>query len=214
MHMRLDHLTFATGPGGLASTARELGDWLGTEAKDGGFHPRFGTRNNVIPLTGGRYLEIAEVLDHPAAAKAVYGQAVRRRSEQGGGWMSWVLSVDDLAPWERRLKRKAVPGSRRFPDGRLLTWHQIGARGMLTDPQLPYFLHWESADELLPSALDSDVSLLAIEMIGSRSRVEEWLGEPLPDVFDGVTIEFSSPFGHPGIAAAVFSSPGRGTLRI
>ena len=84
--MRLDHLSFAAGPEGLAETIRRLGAHLGATFLDGGFHPRFGTRNSILPLTDGHYLEVVEVLDHPAADKAPFGQAVRARSR--GRWLA------------------------------------------------------------------------------------------------------------------------------
>ena len=77
--MRLDHLSYAAGPDGLESTARRIGALLGREFLDGGVHPRFGTRNMVLPLADRTYLEIVEVLDHPASDKAPFGQAVRAR---------------------------------------------------------------------------------------------------------------------------------------
>ena len=103
--MRLDHLSYAAGPDGLASTARRIGELLGENFADGGIHPRFGTRNVVLPLTDGMYLEVVEVLDHPASDKAPFGQAVRARSQLGGGWMGWVVAVDDIRPIEARLGR-------------------------------------------------------------------------------------------------------------
>lgn len=212
--MHVDHLTFVAGPQGLQATVAELSEVLGRKFKDGGFHPRFGTRNNILPLAEGRYLEAVEVLDHPAADKAVYGQAVRARQALGGGWLGWVISVDDLAPYEERLERKAVPGSRQFPDGRRLEWEQIGIKGLMTDPQLPYFLKWESPADVLPSALAGDVRLDTLEIAGSRERVEDWVGSEIGDVVDGVNIEFTSPNGHPGIAAVVFDVPGVGMVRI
>ena len=57
--MRLDHLSYAAGPDGLASTAKRLGGLLGKEFADGGVHPRFGTRNMILPLAGDTYLEIS-----------------------------------------------------------------------------------------------------------------------------------------------------------
>ena len=137
--MRVDHLTFAAGPAGLKAEAERLGDLLGARFRDGGFHPRFGTRSHILPLADDRYLEVVEVLEHPAAEKAPFGQAVRARSEMGGGWLGWVIAVDDLSPYEERLDRQAVRGSRHFPDGRLLEWDQIGIKGLIADPQLPHF---------------------------------------------------------------------------
>lgn len=212
--MHVDHLTFVAGPDGLKAEAARLGERLGVSLKDGGFHPRFGTRNHILPLVGPRYIEVVEVLDHPAADKAVYGQAVRARSEMGGGWMGWSVSVPDLAPYESRLERKSVPGSRHFPDGRLLEWHQIGIKGLIADPQLPYFIHWESPADVQPSALDGQIRLDTIEISGSRDRVEDWLGEALPDQLEGINFEFTSPNGHPGINAAILDTPAKGLVRI
>lgn len=212
--MHVDHLMFAAGPDGLDAEARRLGELLGTEFKDGGFHPRFGTRNNILPLADGRYIELVEVLDHPASEKAVFGQAVRARSELGGGWMGWVVAVDDLTPFEQRLGRPSTEGSRHFPDGRLLQWRQLGIKGLMADPQLPYFLKWESPTDVLPRALAGEIALDRIEISGSRPRVEEWLGQPVGDTFDGVHFQFSSPNGMPGIDAVTFDVPGRGQVRI
>lgn len=212
--MHVDHLVFAAGPGGLKEAVALLERKLGATFKDGGFHPRFGTRNNILPLADGRYIEAVEVLDHPAADKAVYGQAVRARSEMGGGWMGWVVSVDDLSPIENRLERKAVPGSRHFPDGRLLEWEQIGIRGLMADPQLPYFIKWLSDDTVLPTALDGEIALEKIEIAGSHDRVADWLGTSLADEFDGVQFDFTALNGYPGIDAVTFAVPGKGEVRI
>src|SRR5215211_6217151 len=110
--MRLDHLSYAAGPDGLTSTARRIGDLLGERFADGGIHPRFGTRNMVLPLSAGTYIEVVEVLDHPASDKAPFGQAVRARSMLGGGWLGWVVAVDDITKVEERLGRESVPGNR------------------------------------------------------------------------------------------------------
>ena len=129
--MRLDHLSFAAGPGGLAATAERIGAQLGTRFVDGGVHPRFGTRNVLLPLADHTYLEVVEVLDHPASDKAPFGQAVRARSALGGGWLGWVVAVDDIAIPERRLGREAVVGNRHRPDGTELRWRQLGIKGLL-----------------------------------------------------------------------------------
>ena len=73
--MHVDHIIFASGPQGINADAAHLAERLGTSFREGGFHPRFGTRNHIIPLADARYLEVVEVLDHPAAEKAPFGQA-------------------------------------------------------------------------------------------------------------------------------------------
>ena len=177
--MRLDHLSFAAGPAGLAAATTELSELLGAQFVDGGAHPRFGTRNMILPLKNRQYLEVVEVLDHPASDKAPFGQAVRARSEAGGGWLGWVVAVDDIAPVERRIGRHAVPGNRRRPDGYNLQWQQIGVRGTMADPQLPFVVSWNVPANEHPSQQAEPVAeLLALEIAGDPQRVADWLGEP------------------------------------
>lgn len=212
--MRLDHLSYAAGPDGLAGTAQRIGGLLGREFTDGGVHPRFGTRNMILPLTGGTYLEIVEVLDHPASDKAPFGQAVRARSALGGGWLGWVVAVADIAPIEERLGRQAAPGNRHRPDGTELTWRQIGVNGLLSDPQLPFFVQWLSPPELHPSTgADERFSLACLEIAGDPLRVSEWLGEPVEAPLEDVKVEWVAPHGTPGIIAVQVQTP-TGLVRI
>jgi hypothetical protein len=214
IRMRLDHLSFAAGPDGLASTAQRIGGLLGTEFRDGGVHPRFGTRNMILPLAGDTYLEIVEVLDHPASDKAPFGQAVRARSQLGGGWLGWVVAVDDIAAVEARLGREAAPGNRKRPDGTELLWKQIGVNGLLSDPQLPFFIQWDSPAELHPSAgSDATFSLACLEIAGDPQRVSEWLGETVEAPLEDIKVEWVAPHGTPGILAAQVMTPG-GLVRI
>lgn len=210
--MHVDHLIFAAGPDGLKADAARLAETLGAEFKDGGFHPRFGTRNHIIPLADSRYIEVVEVLDHPAADKAPFGQAVRARSNMGGGWMAWVVSVDDITPIEERLERAAVPGSRLFPDGRRLEWKQIGIKGLIADPQLPYFVQWESDADVRPSALKGEVKVTGLEISGSADRLGEWLDHEISDNLDGIEFHLVAPNGMPGINRVQFESPSQGVV--
>lgn len=174
--MRIDHVCYAAGPEGMKATALRLAELLQVTACPGGVHPRFGTRNMVLPLADGRYLEVVEVLDHPASDKAPFGQAVRARSAQGGGWMAWVVAVDDLSGVEERLGREAVPGNRHTPEGIELTWHQIGIKSLIEDPQLPFFVHWDSMDHH-PSKLGGDAAkLIGLNIAGDPTAIRQWLG--------------------------------------
>ncbi len=158
--MRLDHLSYACGPDGCPATLERLSALLGAEFVDGGVHPRFGTVNHILPLENDRYIEVVDVLDHPASDKAPFGQAVRARKELGGGWLGWVVAVRDMERMEKRLGREAVPGNRHRPDGVNLTWRQIGVKGLIADPQLPFFVHWDDLSEH-PSVGGKGVKLTA-----------------------------------------------------
>jgi hypothetical protein len=168
----------------------------------------------ILPLAGGTYIEIVEVLDHPASDKALFGQAVRARSALGGGWLGWVVSVDDIATVEQRLGRESVAGNRHRPDGTELRWRQIGLSGLMSDPQLPFFIKWESPLEMHPSqGADSDYSLATLEIAGDPRRVSEWLGETVEAPLEDLKVEWVAPHGTPGIIAVQVQTP-TGLVRI
>jgi len=212
--MHLDHVSFAVGPNGLAGTTADLGQLLGASFLDGGAHPRFGTRNMILPLRNQQYLEVVEVLDHPASDKAAFGQAVRERSDAGGGWMAWCVAVDDMTEVERRIGRHAVPGNRRRPDGFNLQWRQIGTSSMRADPQLPYVTSWDIDPSEHPSQMaPSEIELVALDIAGSPQRLSDWLGETAVDALEQIDVNWTAPHGLPGIMAATFRTP-HGDVRI
>lgn len=212
--MRLDHVSYAAGPDGLRGTAYRIGALLGDVFRDGGIHPRFGTCNMVLPLTAGTYVEIVEVLDHPASDKAPFGQAVRARSQVGGGWLGWVVAVDDIGKIEDRLGRESVPGNRHRPDGVELLWRQIGVKGLQADPQLPFFVQWQSPPDLHPSAGGSGaVKLGALEIAGDPHRVSDWLGNSVEGPLEEVAVQWVAPHDAPRLVAVQFITP-RGVVRI
>ncbi len=205
--MRLDHVVYAAGPEGLDQTTARLGERLGVALEDGGVHPRFGTRNRILPLASGHYLEVVAALDHPASDKEPFGQAVKARTAGGGGWLGWVVAVTNLAPFEARLGRTAVSGHRTRPDGFDLRWRQLGVKGTMADPQLPFFVQWETDAAEHPSrAASGDVDLSSLEIAGSPSRVAEWLGEPESHPLDDVEVKWCAPDGSPGLVAVTFST--------
>ena len=212
--MRLDHVSYAVSNSELGSTVNRLGTLLGATFRDGGVHPRFGTRNFVLPLAGGSYVEVVAPLDHPATDSAPFGKAVKARADDGGGWLGWVVGVDDITPVERRLGRRAVAGNRHRPDGVELRWKQIGVKGLQADPQLPFFIHWEVGADLHPSAgATGHVDLSRIEIAGVPERVADWLGAPIDQHFGGFQVDWVAPHGTPGIVAVTFSTPD-GPVRI
>jgi hypothetical protein len=212
--MRVDHVSFAAEPDGLKATAQRLSAALGVEPVDGGIHPRFGTRNIVLPLADERYVEVVDVLDHPASDKAPFGQAVRARTEAGGGWMGWVVAMDDLADAESRLGREAVQGNRHRPDGVELRWRQLGVKGLIADPQLPFLIQWQTGGQLHPSASGpSEARLAGLQIAGDPLRVTEWLGLPADHQPDGVEFSFVAPHGTPGLLSCSFSTP-NGTVTL
>ncbi len=206
--MRIDHVSYAARSGGLRETAEQLADILGIELQNGGVHPRFGTRNMILPLGNGQYVEVVEVLDHPASIKAPFGQAVRQRANQGGGWLGWVVEIDDITHFERRLGRPSAPGNRYRPDGTELRWRQIGISGMIADPQLPFIVQWEVPRQLHPSAPGRNTTQLAgLRLAGDQQRISQWLSGSNDWPQFSATFEFEPDAGAPGLRCCSFITP-------
>ena len=190
--MRLDHISYVTSHEQLADTVQRLGSRLGSSFVDGGVHPRFGTRNFTLPLVNSQYLEVVCPLDHPATETSPFGKAVLHRANEGGGWLTWVVSMEDMSPVENRLGRKAVEGSRQRPDGSELSWKQLGVLGTLDDSQLPFFIQWLSG--IHPSTDGKAVArIIKIEISGLVNTIEDWIGSDLSKAFDGIEIEWVDP---------------------
>ena len=211
--MRLDHLSYAAGSEGLAGCVQRLGSRLGAGFTDGGLHPSFGTRNFLLALANGCYLEVVEALDHPGADRAPFGRAVRARTQAGGGWLGWAVRVDDIAPIEARLARRAADGHRHRPDGFDLRWQQIGINDVAIDSQLPFFIHWLSDDEHHPAAGGSGVALTRLEIAGDERTVDEYLGTSAQQPLDGVEVDWVDSSDDTGLIAAVFDTAS-GEVRI
>ena len=214
--MRLDHVSYVTSHDQLADTVQRLGSRLGSTFVDGGVHPRFGTRNFTLPLANGHYLEVVCPLDHPATDASAFGKAVSQRAAEGGGWLTWVVSVDDVAPIEARLGRPAVEGHRVKPDGTDLSWKQIGVLGTMEDAQLPFFVQWIANHH--PSTDGKAVAkIVKIELAGDENTITKWLGSDLHTAIgDGVEIVWvpaSENDGDNGIVAVHLATP-TGVVRL
>lgn len=204
--MKLDHVSYAVNSNDLVETVQRLGAELGASFIDGGKHPSFGTRNFILPLANGSYVEVVAPLDHPAAESAPFGQAVRRRAQSGGGWMSWVIRVEDLTPFESREGRDAGAGHRVRPDGVDVRWSQLGVLDLLEDPQLPFFIKWENDSEHPSMAGSNDISVTQIALAGDKDAVVNWLQDGFSAVSEAVNLTWVED-DEDGIASVTFVTP-------
>jgi len=130
-----------------------------------------------------------------------------------------ALLADPVGPHvcaavETRLGRESAPGNRYLPDGTELTWKQIGVNGLISDPQLPFFIEWSIPDWLHPSnGADDALSLACLEIAGDPQRVSEWLGETVEAPLEDVKVEWVAPNGTPGILAVQVQTP-NGLVRL
>ena len=171
--MRLDHVSYVASHDQISDVANRIGSQIGTAFIDGGIHPKFGTRNFTAPLLDGKYIEIVCPLDHPATDATPFGQAVKKKADAGGGWLSWILAIEEISKVEKRLGRNSIPGHRKKPDGSELNWKQIGVLGTLEDAQLPFFIEWISNSHPSTDGI-AIAKITKLEIVGSRNKIIDW----------------------------------------
>jgi hypothetical protein len=208
--MRLDHVSYVTSHDQLADTVQRLGSRLGTTFVDGGIHPRFGTRNFTAPLLDGKYIEVVCPLDHPATEQTPWGKAVSKKAQEGGGWLTWVFSTEDISPIEEKFGRKAVDGHRTRPDGTDLKWKQIGVKEITDSRELPFFIEWLTEDH--PSKDGNAVAKIRKIVIADAEKLEEsWFRNEIISALSDVTLEWADPKeyeGQSGIVSVEIESAG------
>jgi hypothetical protein len=190
--MRLDHVSYVTSHDQLADTVQRLGSRLGTTFVDGGIHPRFGTRNFTAPLLDGKYIEVVCPLDHPATEQTPWGKAVSKKAQEGGGWLTWVFSTEDIAPIEEKFGRKAVHGHRTRPDGIDLKWKQIGVKEITDSRELPFFIEWLTNDH--PSRDGNPVAKIKKIIISDKNKLSDsWFKQEILNATSEIDIEWIEP---------------------
>jgi hypothetical protein len=207
--MRLDHVSYVASHDQISDVVNRIGSQIGTAFVDGGIHPKFGTRNFTAPLLNGQYIEVVCPLDHPATDTTPFGQAVKKKANEGGGWMTWVLATDNIKIIEKHFGRSAAEGKRQKPDGTVLEWKQLGVKDILQNSQLPFYVEWIS--KIHPS--NDGVSLAKLSEIiifGNQESVMSNLIETSKLESQEVKLKFSeTELNFSGIKEIVFEVKGK-----
>jgi hypothetical protein len=157
-----------------ANHVQRLGDRLDSTFFDGGVHPRFGTRDFRLPLQTVTTLELWTI-DHTVLDASPFDRAVSKRAAECGGWLTWVVAVDDVSKVEAHLGRQSVDGHLTKPGDHNLLWKQISVLVTLEDKQLPFFIEWKSLDH--PSKDSKAIAkIVKVEIAGDDKRITDWLG--------------------------------------
>src|SRR6267154_6855311 len=149
---RVDHLVYATPdlPLGI-ETAEKL---FGVRATPGGQHPGEGTRNALIALGPTSYFEI--IGPDPEQPKPPRVRRFGIDEIRAPRLTTWVAKGTDLEKFASDAAAKGVklgaviPGSRKRPDGVVLSWRYTDPRVVLGDRMVPYFIDWGASPH--PSA--------------------------------------------------------------
>ena len=171
--MRLDHVSYVASHDQISDVVNRIGSQIRTTFVDGGIHPKFGTRNFTAPLLNGQYIEVVCPLNHPATEVTPFGRAVKKKTEEGGGWLTWVIAVDNIKFIEEIIGRNATDGQRKKPDGTELNWKQLGVLDTINDASLPFYVEWISKNH--PSLDGKPVaSISSINISSNQEQGSVW----------------------------------------
>ena len=142
--VRVDHLVYATPD--LNRGVEEIEKLLGVRATPGGQHPGRGTRNALIALGPATYLEIIapDPDQPPPKTPRPFGIDGLKESRL----VTWAAKGVDLERLRDEAARKGarlgevMSGSRRRPDGTLLSWRYTDPQTVLADGLVPFFIDW------------------------------------------------------------------------
>src|ERR1700730_1903724 len=141
---RIDHLVYATPDLKMGiDTAEQL---FGVRASQGGQHPGEGTRNALIALGPTSYFEI--IGPDPEQPKPERPRLFGIDEIKAPRLTTWVAKGTDLEKFASDAAAHGVklgpviPGSRKRPDGVVLSWRYTDPRVILADRLVPYFIDW------------------------------------------------------------------------
>ena len=190
--MRLDHVSYAASHDQISDVVNRIGSQIGTAFVDGGIHPKFGTRNFTAPLLNGQYIEVVCPLDHPATDATPFGNAVKKKADAGGGWLTWVFSSSNLGKVEEKFGRKAADGSRTRPDGSELKWKQIGVKDIMGSGELPFFIQWLT-DKHPSKDGNSVAKITKIVIADDEELANSWFKNEINSGLTDIKIEWIKP---------------------
>jgi hypothetical protein len=149
---RLDHLVYSVPH--VEQAVAELAQRLGIEAAPGGRHPGEGTRNALIALGPGTYLEVVGPdPDQPAPARPRWFGI---DGLKGPALTTWAVKGQDLEALVIEAGRAGVTlgqvrkAGRLRPDGVALSWTVTDPHSVTESGLVPFFIDWGASPH--PSA--------------------------------------------------------------
>jgi hypothetical protein len=140
----LDHLVYATLD--LHSAVRDLERRLGVVPSEGGQHLKWGTRNFLLSLGGGSYLELIGPDPEQPEFEGVlpFGLGALTRPRLAG----WAVRVQGIQARVEEARAKGYdPGpiqamSRLRPDGVTIRWELTDPTSEWVSSLIPFFIDW------------------------------------------------------------------------
>jgi hypothetical protein len=204
----VDHLVYATPD--LELGIREVENLLGIRATAGGQHPDRGTRNAVIALGPGAYLEIVgpDPDQPPPTSPRWFGIDNLERSML----VTWAAKTGDVDRTCRVAIANGIPigeaksASRRRSDGVLLSWRMTEPASDTHSGVFPFFIDWGASPHPSQTSAQGAILIALRAEHPDRERVQDslrMLGLQMPVM----------PNPRPALIAIVAGRHGRVELR-
>lgn len=204
---RIDHLVYATPD--LARGIQKVEQLLGVRATPGGQHPGGGTRNALIGLGDRMYIEI--IGPDPDQPKPLRPRRFTIDQIEAPRLVTWAAKGTDLERIVEDAKHhgfelgKVQAGSRRRPDGVLLSWKLTVSPELTDDGVVPFFIDWGAAEHPAAS-LPKGCTLVSL-------RAEHPDVDRVKEMLRGVGLDLPVTKGPAPALIATISTP-RGTVEL
>lgn len=208
MLARVDHLVYATPD--LQRGIDTIEQQLGVKATPGGQHPGLGTRNALVALGPASYLEI--IGPDPDQPKPAGPRRFGIDDLKAPRIVRWVVKTSELESVAARAARSnvplggVIPGSRRRPDGVVLSWRYTNPDTVAGDGLVPFFIDWGTSPH---PALTAAPGLSLVQL-----RAEHPDQEQVQRMLNRLGLDLRIIRGFPPAIIATIDSPhGRVELR-
>lgn len=164
--MRLDHVVYFTEK--APSDVVEEQEGIGWHAVVGGSHEKWGTYNALMYLRNA-YVEWLSVEDNSIAhhSKQPLVKLLLHDLQDGEGWGTLCLSVEDIEGFNKRLVKKGFDTSgvlnaeRRTIHGAMRKWKMLFIQQEPSNAlPYPFFIEWQQDEETRYSELRNDGTIL------------------------------------------------------
>lgn len=204
----VDHLVYATPE--LQAGIERIERVLGVRASPGGQHPGRGTRNALLSLGPGSYLEIiGPDPEQPVPARARPFGIDALEEPRLVAWAAKGTQLEQLASEAGRGGVKlgeVISGARQRADGVVLSWRYTDPRTVVAGGMVPFFIDWGKTPHPAATATQG-ASLIAL-------RAEHPDPEPVQKALSRLGLDLRvQPGPRPALVAIVSGPRGRVELR-
>jgi glyoxalase-like protein len=171
----IDHILLPVGH--LEDAARHMHERYGLQANPGGRHATGGTANYIVPL-GLQYLELIAVVEPAEIRDSHLGARVMHAVSEGDTFVAWALRTSDLDALRAKLLGEGwdlppiAEGSRRRPDGQVLSWRTQDVEKSAGPSAIPFVIEWKIPDGAHPGEAEAmhEHGAMSIErvVVGAR----------------------------------------------